>query len=104
MPSFRSDKFRPGKRRTDGEPRDINQLGLDFMQPTEYSNAPRKEMESMNQELIESLENKINDVVEKYSALKAENARLNEEVQRFSSEREVLKSRVDSILSKLEVI
>jgi FtsZ-binding cell division protein ZapB len=42
--------------------------------------------------------------MEKYSALKAENARMNEEIQRFRSEREGLKSRVDSILGKLEGI
>ena len=39
----------------------------------------------MNQELIDVLEKKIGDIVEKYSALKEENARLNEEIQRLSS-------------------
>ncbi|MBI5484711.1 MAG: cell division protein ZapB [Deltaproteobacteria bacterium] len=56
----------------------------------------------MNQGLMEELESRINDIVEKYSALKAENARLNEEIQRFSSERDGLRSRVDAILGKLE--
>jgi len=92
------------KRRTGGELRDINQLGLDFVPPSEYSYAPRKEIEPMNQELIESLEKKVDDLIEKYYALKADNIRLNEEIQRFSSEREGLKSRVDAILGKLEGI
>ena len=104
MPSSKSDKSRTRGRRTIEYPHDINQLGLDFMIPAEYSEAPRKEMEPMNQELIELLESKINRFVEKYSALKAENARLNEEVRRFSAEKDGLKSRVDAILGKLEGI
>jgi len=104
MHSSRLDKFRSGKVRTDKEPHDISQLGLDFIPPDGYSSAPRKEIDPMNQELIELLEKKISDVVEKYNALKTENARLNEEIKRFSSEREGLKSRVDSILGKLEGI
>ena len=104
MPSSRTDKFRTRSKRSVEEPHDINQLGLDFMTPAEYSDAPRKEMEPMNQELIELLESKINNIVEKYSALKAENARLAEELRRFSSEREGFKSRFDAILGKLEGI
>ena len=104
MPSSRSDIPRSKKRRADEEPHDISQLGLDFMPPAEYIHAPRKEIEPMNQELIEVLEKKIADIVEKYSALKAENARLNEEILRFSSEKEGIKSRVDAILGKLEGI
>ena len=104
MPSSKPDKLRNRKLRTGEEPHDINQLGLDFMPPDEYGSAPRKELELMDSELIEVLESRINDIVEKYRALKAENARLNDEVQRFSSEREGLKSRVDAILGKLEGI
>jgi cell division protein ZapB len=61
-------------------------------------------MEAMDQELIELLENRINDIVEKFAALKEENARLQEELRRFSNERVGLKSRVDHILGKLEGI
>ena len=104
MPSSKPDKKRTGKRRSDTEPHDISQLGLDFMPPSEYSVPPRKEIELMDQELLAVLEKKVNDVVEKYDALKAENARLNEEIHRFSSEKEGLKSRVDAILGKLEGI
>lgn len=104
MPSSISDKSRSRKRRTEKEPHDISQLGLDFIQPHVYIGAPRKEIEPMNQELIEMLENRINDIVEKYSALKAENARLNEEVQRFLSSKDELKSRIDAIIGKLEGI
>lgn len=104
MPSSRADKSRRRSKLSVEDPHDINQLGLDFMTPAEYSCAPRKEMEPMNQELIELLESRINVIVEKYSALKEENARLNEELRRFSSERAGLKSRVDVILGKLEGI
>jgi len=104
MPFFRYDRSAPKKGRRDEEPHDITQLGLDFMAPPKYSVPPRKEIETMNQELIELLENRVSEIVEKYSALKAENARLNEEVLRFSTEREGLKSRVDAILGKLEGI
>jgi len=83
---------------------DFNQLGLDFVRATSYSEALRKETEPMNQELLEVLEKKICDLVEKYSALKEENARLNEEIQRFSNDREGIKSRVDAILGKLDGI
>jgi cell division protein ZapB len=58
----------------------------------------------MNQELIEVLEKKIGEIVGKYNALKEENARLNEEIQRLSSDREGIKSRVDAILGKLDGI
>jgi cell division protein ZapB len=104
MPYSRADKSRPRSRRSVEDPHDINQLGLDFMAPAEYSHAPRKEKETMDQELIELLENRINEIVEKYAALKEENTRLNEELQRYSSERIGLKSRVDHILGKLEGI
>lgn len=58
----------------------------------------------MNQELIEALEKKISEVVEKYTFLKEENAMLHEEVQRLSSDREGIKSRVDALLGKLDGI
>ncbi len=83
---------------------DFNQLGLDFVPPPSYSTQPRKETELMNQELIEVLEKKIGDVVEKYVVLKEENARLNEEIQRLSNDREGIKSRVDAILGRLDGI
>jgi cell division protein ZapB len=83
---------------------DFAQLGLDFMSACEYSNVPRKEIDAMNQELFETLENKVGNLLDKYTALKDENARLAEENQRLLSEREGLKSRVDAILGKLEGI
>ncbi|MDD2581377.1 MAG: cell division protein ZapB [Desulfuromonadaceae bacterium] len=58
----------------------------------------------MNNELIETLEKKIGEFVEKYSALKEENARLNVEIQRLSNDREGLRSRVDAILGRLDGI
>jgi len=93
-----------GKEKSDRELCDFNQLGLDFVSFTSYSEPPRKETELMNQELMETLENKIGDFIEKYGALKEENARLNEEIQRLSSDREGLRSRVDAILGKLDGI
>lgn len=104
MPFSRPDKSSSKKGRTGGEPHEINQLGLDFAPPPAYSFAPRKEMETMNQEMIEVLEKKINEIVEKYTALKEENALLHEEVQRLSSDREGIKSRVDALLGKLDGI
>ena len=104
MPFSRLEKTSRNKGCGDSELCDFNQLGLDFVPPPSYSVPLRKETEAMNQELIEVLEKKINDVVEKYIALKEENARLNEEIQRLSSDREGLKSRVDAILGKLDGI
>ena len=104
MPSSRPDKTGSKKRREEHEPCDFAQLGLDFSTAREYINVPRKETEIMNQELFESLENKVNGLLEKYTSLKDENARLAEENQRLQSEREGLKSRVDAILGKLEGI
>ena len=102
MPSSRPDKAGSKKRREENAPCDFAQLGLDFSAVCEYSKVPRKETETMNQELFETLENKVNGLLEKYSALKDENSRLSEENQRLQSEREGLKSRVDAILGKLE--
>ena len=83
---------------------DFNQLGLDFVLPPSYSISLGKETELMNNELIETLEKKIGEFVEKYSALKEENARLNVEIQRLSNDREGLRSRVDAILGRLDGI
>lgn len=104
MPSSRPDKSRPRSGPTGWEPHEISQLGLDFEPPPAYSSAPRKEIETMNQELIEVLEKKISEIVEKYTALKEENAMLHEEVERLSSDRAGIKSRVDALLGKLDGI
>jgi len=102
MPSSRPDKSGARKRGSTSESRYFAQLGLDFTTLPEYSKLPRKENEPMNNELFESLEIKVNDLLEKYTALKAENTRLTEENQRLQSDREGFKSRVDAILGKLE--
>ena len=104
MPFSRHEK--PGIRKGKCAPElcDFNQLGLDFVRAASYSEPLRKETELMDQELIEVLEKKIGDIVEKYSFLKEENVRLNEEIKRFSSDREGIKSRVDAILGKLDGI
>jgi len=104
MPSSRSSKDGSPARSAANEPRDFAQLGLDFSDASDYSNVPRKEIETMNQELFEILENKVNGLLEKYTALKDENNRLAEENHRLQSEREGLKARVDAILGKLEGI
>jgi cell division protein ZapB len=104
MPSSRPDKAGSKKHRTEHEPCDFAQLGLDFSTGSEYSIFPRKETETMNQDLIETLEKKVNSLLEKYSTLKGENIRLTEENQRLQAEREGFKSRVDAILGKLEGI
>jgi cell division protein ZapB len=104
MPSSRPEKQSRRKGAEVAELCDFNQLGLDFVSTASYSVQPRKETEPMNQELIEVLEKKIGDIVEKYNALKEENARLNEEIQRLSNDREGIKSRVDAILGKLDGI
>lgn len=104
MPSSRPDNSATRKRQPGDEPCDFAQLGLDFSAVSEYSIVPRKEMEIMNNELFETLENKVTDLLGKYAALKDENASLTEENQRFLAEREGLKTRVDAILDKLEGI
>src|SRR5690242_8295007 len=76
MPSSRRSKAGPGHAREGGEPRDFTQLGLDFAPACEYIIVPRKETDRMNQELFETLEKKVGDLLEKYVALKEENARL----------------------------
>jgi cell division protein ZapB len=104
MHSSRTEKTRCRKADVGAELCDFNQLGLDFVSAPSYSEPLQKGKEHMNQDLIAVLENKIGDIVEKYSALKAENERLNEEIQRLSSDREGIKSRVDAILGKLDGI
>jgi cell division protein ZapB len=104
MPSSRPSGYPPRSGIKANEPRDFAQLGLDFSMASEYCNVPRKETESMNNELFEALENKVSDLLNRYNTLKDENNRLAEENGRLQSERESLKSRVDSILGKLEGI
>ena len=83
---------------------DFNQLGLDFVPAPSYSRAPRKEMDIMTQQLIDSLEEKIGVLVDKYNRLKDDNELLTEEVQQLLGDREGIKSRVDAILEKLDQI
>ena len=104
MPSSKHRKSGSHKQPRADEPRDFAQLGLDFSEASEYIPLPRKEIETMNHELLEALENKVSDLLGKYTALKDENSRLAEENHRLQSEREGLKSRVDSILGKLDGI
>jgi cell division protein ZapB len=104
MRSSRPEKTGRRAHRGGNEPRDFTQLGLDFSVACEYIIVPRKEIEIMNQELFETLENKVGDLLEKYSALKDENNRLAEENHRLQSEREGLKSRIDAILGRLDGI
>ena len=104
MPSSKPDKATAKPRRRGREAQDFTQLGLDFTMADEYSNVSRKETCIMDQELFAALEKKVDDLLDKYSNLKADNTRLAEENQRLQSEREGLKSRVDAILGKLEGI
>jgi len=104
MPSSKPDKAAARPRQRAREARDFTQLGLDFTAVAGYSNASRKETCIMDQELFAALEKKVDDLLDRYSALKADNARLAEENQQLQSEREGLKSRVDAILGKLEGI
>jgi predicted nuclease with TOPRIM domain len=104
MPSSKPEKAR--SRRGGGSPElcDFNQLGLDFVSSPSYSEPTRKETELMNQDLIELLEKKIGDILEKYTALKEENAHLHEELERLAHDREGIRSRVDAILGRLDGI
>lgn len=104
MPSSRHKKDHASTHPVANEPHDFTQLGLDFSSASGYIIVPRKEKENMNHELFETLENKVNDLVQKYTLLKDENNRLAEENHRLQSEREGLKSRVDAILGKLDGI
>lgn len=104
MPSSRSEKSSRRKGPNSTELCDISQLGLDFAPAASYSAPLGKETVIMNQEIIEVLEKKIGDLVEKYIALKEENELLNDEVKRLSSDREGIKSRVDALLGKLDGI
>lgn len=104
MLSSRPEKTRHRKGEAAPELCDFNQLGLDFVPAASYSIPPRKETELMDQELMEVLEKKIGEIVGKYSDLKEENARLNEEIERLSGDREGIRSRVDAILGKLDGI
>jgi cell division protein ZapB len=104
MPCSRPEKPSRKKRAGIAELCDINQLGLDFAPAPSYSAPFRKDTVIMNQELIETLENKIGELVEKYISLKEENELLHDEVKRLSSDREGIKSRVDALLGKLDGI
>ena len=76
MPFSKPEKTSPRKGKCAAELCDINQLGLDFVPAPSYSVQPRKEREPMNQELIEVLEKKIGDIVEKYIAIKDEKGKI----------------------------
>jgi len=80
------------------------QLGLDFTSSDAYIYLPTKKGTIMNNEILEYLEGRINELIEKHNALKNTVNELTEENQQLRSERESFKSGMDSILSKLEGI
>ena len=104
MPSSRPDSVSPGNGRKGPEARNFAQLWLDFASSRGYNILLRKDIKTMNHELFETLDNKISELMEKYRALKDENGRLLEESERLRVEREAFKTRIDSILGKLDGI
>lgn len=56
----------------------------------------------MDNELISALEGRIEVLLQSYSSLKSENARLVEEIATLRSNRETVKARVDTLIKKLE--
>jgi cell division protein ZapB len=102
MPSFKPDKAAAKQRRAAREAQDFTQLGLDFTAAGGYSEYSRKEACTMDKELFAALEKKVDDLLAKFSNLKADNERLAAENQSLLSEREGFKSRIDAILGKLE--
>jgi cell division protein ZapB len=58
----------------------------------------------MDPELLDSLEKRVESLLEGYSTLKRENVLLREENQRLLGEREGFKARIDVVLKKLEGI
>ena len=80
------------------------QMGLDFIKENQYIITSLEGDYSVETELFEKLEEKINSLLANYVSLKEENQRLADENARLYQEREGLKGRVDAILSKLEGI
>jgi cell division protein ZapB len=78
------------------------QMGLDFVKENQYIIPPFKGDTGVEAELFEKLENKISELLHNYAAIKEEKQRLEEENLRLQYEREGLKGRIDTILSKLE--
>ncbi|MRR57132.1 MAG: cell division protein ZapB [Deltaproteobacteria bacterium] len=58
----------------------------------------------MDAEFIEELENRVENLLLEFTAMRQENALLREENQRLVKEREGFKSRIDVILKKMEGI
>ena len=58
----------------------------------------------MDVELLGRLEKKLEELLIAYTGLKQENVRLNEENRRLIEDRNVIRSRIDLILEKLEGI
>jgi cell division protein ZapB len=77
-------------------------MGLDFIQEKQYFSAPFEGDAAVDSELFEKLEQKINDLVTRYTEIKEENHILTEENRRMQQEREGLKGRIDGLLNKLE--
>ena len=104
MPFFKPDNPRQERVSKGREARNFAQLGLDFTSEPEYSEADLRGGELMNRELFESLDNRVTDLVNKYQALKKENIQLQEEIERYKTEKETVKSRIDVIIGKLDGI
>ncbi len=88
--------------KTERPARDFVQMPLDFVQENQYIKPPLQGVSRVSADLFEKLDNKISDLVARYSALKQEHQQLLEENKRLLQEREALKGRIDAILSRLE--
>jgi cell division protein ZapB len=68
-----------------------------------YSPLPEG-VEIMDSELFDTLEQKIDVLLEVYGALKQENARMREEIHHLREDRDRIRARVDDIIRKMEGI
>lgn len=56
----------------------------------------------MNQKTLADVENGVERLIDAYTEIKSENVRLREELARMQARHEVLKSRLDSLIEKID--
>lgn len=83
---------------------DFIQLGLDFFEENQYIIEPLRVEDTVNNDLLAQLDEKISVAVQRFTELTKEKQELIQENQRLKEQHAQLAARVDAMLQKLDTL
>lgn len=96
--------MRSSKTKPQTAKQDFIQLGLDFFEENQYIIEPLRVEDSMNNDLLAQLDEKISVAVQRFAELLKEKQELIQENQRLKEQHAQLAARVDAMLQKLDTL